>query len=308
MPYHHFGLVAVGRSHDMVRVARLVFPESTVLLLLRIVMFRWLCRGMRLNTGSGSGLLIGTGVSEAAMVVAPFAAVNFLAFAGGIMSGFASVEVIALRSLSFSVVVGSWRVLLAGFLFEKLRVRGRRRVEILPVPDGGSLRRRARVSGVLVSSWIKRPGTSEIRALADRRGRGRGLGENVGKPRLRMRRLAAAGVRVRRRRRRRGRSTVVGGAEKNRGGVFRDGEGLAGGKGGEGGAGETKGAAVVRVSGGEKVASVDGVFHQTAALLAATDGVLTVELGGCASHFQRTRLLFPHHHSSLSKDRLLCFF
>lgn len=67
---------------------------------------------------------------------------------------------------------------------------------------------------------------------------------------------------------------LLGVAEEHGGGVVRDGEGLAGGEGGEGGAGEAEGAAVVRVGGSELVARVDGVLHETAAVLATTDGVL----------------------------------
>jgi hypothetical protein len=206
------------------------------------------------------------------------------------------VAVIVVGSFSFGVVVGRRTVLvvLASFAFEVLGVGGRGRVEILPVPDRGSLRWRARVSRVLVSSGIETGG---------RRGRRRGVGENVWKPPRPSRlRLAADG-------RRRGfwgmgrrdtwRVLTGGRAEKNSGSILGDGEGLAGGEGGEGRASETKGAAVVRVSGGEMVTSVDGVLHKTAPLLAATDSILTVELGGRESHGQQ-------HTLSLSLS--VCFF
>lgn len=256
-------------------MVRVVFAIWFLLLFHRLFFF---------NTGSGNvgfGLPISVGRrggSETVVVVAPLAAVNFL----GVISP--GVEVIVVGSHSFGVVVGRRTVLLvlASFAFEELRVGRRGRVEILPVPDRGSLRRRARVGRVLVSSGIERGG---------RRGRRRGVGENVGKPpRLR---LAADGRRglCGMGRRDTWRGLAGGRAEKNSGSVLGDGEGLAGGEGGEGRAGETKGAAVVRVSGGEMVTSVDGVLHKTAPLLAATDSILTVELGGRASHGQQQHTL-----------------
>lgn len=48
--------------------------------------------------------------------------------------------------------------------------------------------------------------------------------------------------------------------EDDGGRVVGDGERLSGGEGGEGGAGMAEGAAVVRVSGGQVVASQDGIF------------------------------------------------
>lgn len=186
-------------------------------------------------------------------------------------------------------------MILASFAFKELGVGGRGRVEILPVPDGGSLRRRARVGRVLVSSGMERP------TSGSRRGRRRGVGENVGKPPPR---LAAE----RRRGRRDTWCVVAGGrAEKNSGSVLGDGEWFAGAEGGEGRAGETKGAAVVGVSSGEMVTSADGVLHKTAPLFAATDSVLTVELGGRASHRQANTLSLSFWFFSFSKTFFFVF-
>lgn len=68
------------------------------------------------------------------------------------------------------------------------------------------------------------------------------------------------------------------------GGLLRDGEGLALGEAGEGGAGGEEGAKVVGVGGGQVVAVLDGLLDQAAPLLAASDGVLVVQLRGGASH------------------------
>lgn len=56
--------------------------------------------------------------------------------------------------------------------------------------------------------------------------------------------------------------------DENGGSVIRNGERFAGGEGGEGGAGETQGTAVVGVSSGEVVTSVDSFFHKTATVFA----------------------------------------
>lgn len=58
--------------------------------------------------------------------------------------------------------------------------------------------------------------------------------------------------------------------DENGGGVIRNGERFTGGEGGEGGAGETEGTAVVGVSSGEVVTSVDSFFHETATVFAAS--------------------------------------
>lgn len=71
---------------------------------------------------------------------------------------------------------------------------------------------------------------------------------------------------------------VLGVVNKDRGGLVGDGERFASGKGTEGGTGEAKRAAVVSMCGGQMVARTDGMFHETAAVLAPSDSVFLVEL------------------------------
>lgn len=70
----------------------------------------------------------------------------------------------------------------------------------------------------------------------------------------------------------------MGVVKEDGGGLIGDGEGFAGGEGTEGGAGEAKRAAVVGMCGGQMVARIDGLFHETAALLAPPYSVFVVEL------------------------------
>lgn len=72
--------------------------------------------------------------------------------------------------------------------------------------------------------------------------------------------------------------------EEDGGGLVRDGERFEGGEGGEGRAGDVEGAAVVSVSCGQVVASVDGFFHEAAPLLAPPHRVFIVELRGRTTH------------------------
>lgn len=58
--------------------------------------------------------------------------------------------------------------------------------------------------------------------------------------------------------------------DENGGSVVRNGERFTGGESGEGGTGETEGTAVVGVSSGEVVTSVDSFFHKTATVFAAS--------------------------------------
>lgn len=62
------------------------------------------------------------------------------------------------------------------------------------------------------------------------------------------------------------------------GGLVGDREGFAGGEGTESGAGEAKRTTVVGMCGGQMMARIDGLFHETAALLAAPYSVFLVEL------------------------------
>lgn len=64
--------------------------------------------------------------------------------------------------------------------------------------------------------------------------------------------------------------------EKDGGRVVGDGERFTGGEGREGSAGDAERAAVVGVSGGEVMASEDGVFDKTTSFFAATNGVFVV--------------------------------
>lgn len=76
-----------------------------------------------------------------------------------------------------------------------------------------------------------------------------------------------------------------GGAEEDRRGVIGDLEGFAGGEGDEGGACHAEGPAVVEVGGGQVVASVNGLLHEVAPLLASPHRVLVVQLRHRAAHF-----------------------
>lgn len=77
--------------------------------------------------------------------------------------------------------------------------------------------------------------------------------------------------------------------EEDGGGLVRDGEGFEGGEGGEGGAGDAEGAAVVGMSGGQVMASVNGFFHEAAPLLAPPHCVFIVELRGRTTHDSLTK-------------------
>ena len=73
-------------------------------------------------------------------------------------------------------------------------------------------------------------------------------------------------------------------AEEDGGGVVRDGEGFAGGEGDQCGTGDAKGATVIGVRGGEVVAGINGLLHETTPFLAPPHRVLVVELRRRASH------------------------
>lgn len=77
---------------------------------------------------------------------------------------------------------------------------------------------------------------------------------------------------------------VLGVVKEDGGGLVGDGEGFAGGEGTKGGTGAAKRAAVVGMCDGQVVARTDGLFHETAALLAAPDSVFVVEFGSCTAH------------------------
>lgn len=72
--------------------------------------------------------------------------------------------------------------------------------------------------------------------------------------------------------------------DEDGGGVAGDGEGLTGSESAERVAGEAEGAAVVGVRGGEVVARVDSLLHETAPVLAPPHRVLVFQLGRRATH------------------------
>lgn len=78
--------------------------------------------------------------------------------------------------------------------------------------------------------------------------------------------------------------------EEDGGSGVGDGKRFVGGEIGERGAGDAERAAVIGVSGGEVVASEDGLLHQPAAILALPHGVLVVQLRSRAPHhFSQTK-------------------
>lgn len=70
----------------------------------------------------------------------------------------------------------------------------------------------------------------------------------------------------------------MGVVKKDGGGLVGDREGFAGGEGTESRTGEAKRTTVVGMCGGQMMARIDSLFHETAALLAAPNSVFLVEL------------------------------